>query len=554
MKRFLALILSLALLFSVVSCGKRSVDYVTGDMTDWFDILLSEFTGGTYDVDLPDEITQEDVLRELRYLQLYYAVHGGNASQDIYLTRPEFADVAFFYYDVILTPDGESVFSNLFSVEGPRSITIGLWEFPSSKLEKANPLFDNKTFSDALTQTLPASRVTEGTVAPNDVVVVDYSVINEKNVEMGTATNVRIDAAALSLYEGLHPNEIYADIVGKTLGETYETTRTFTPEGGSEEVTYTYRYKVKYKVEESFQTVAVTLDADAFDETYNDVLQAMNGKTVYVRYVISRYIDYDPPALDSSFYIDTLGLVTEETDVAKIEEEAHQQIKNKLAQERLTKKVFPIVQTAVFNRIFERTDRVKRLPKDEVTQVYDSLIEKVTAAYEADKTNADFPYKDIHDYAAAYLNYNPAEYPTIKDVCRAEAEAEVTLRLLYFAVAQLAGIRYTPEKCEAYYVAYLQYQISGYTKEAYGISISDEERIEIYRAAGEDQTDQLYEELMHLLVKHYTIYEQVTVDVETLKKTIGSKEEFLFEALLEITMVNVQEYLYKNNTWNDITP
>lgn len=554
MKRISALILSIALLLGISSCSKRELDYVTSDMTDWFDLLLSEFTGGTYDIDLPDEVTQEDVMRELRYLQLYYATHGGDTAKDTYLSCPAFTDVPFFYYDVAMTPDGEGVLSNLFSEEGPRSITIGLWEFPDAKVDKANPIFDNKTFSDALTQTLPSGRVFEGTVELGDVVVIDYSVVNEKNVTQGTATNVRIDTAALSLYEGLHPSEVYSDIIGKTVGESNTATRTFVPEGGSEEITYTYHYKVKYKAEEHFETVAVTLAENAFDDTYNEALRAMNGKTVYVRYIISRYINFDPPVLDSGFYIGTLGLKTEETDVQKIEQQAHEQIKNKLATTRLAQEVFPKIQKAVFDRLFERTDRVKELPEEQVTQVYNALIDEVTAAYNAEKNTPTFPYKDLDDYAAAYLNYDLAEYPTIEDVCRAEAEGEVTLRLLYFTIAQLAGIRYTPQKCEEYYISYLQYQISGYTKEIYGIFISDEEREEIYRSAGEDQTDRLYEELIHLLVKHYTIYEQITTTVEDLRAAMVSKEAFLFEGLLEITKMNVQEYLYENNTWNDIAP
>ena len=554
MKRILILILTLSLLIGVTSCGKGDVDYVTSDMTEWFDLLLSEFTGGTYDIDLPDEVTDEDVDRELRYLRLYYATHAGNSAKDTYLTRPEFTDVPFFFYDVALTPDGESVFSNLFSEDGTRSITIGLWEFPEGKVEKANPLFDNKTFSDALTQTLPVSRVTEGVVQAGDIVTVDYTVYNEKNVADGTAYDARIDTSALEHYEGIHPQAILSALVGKTIGEEYTTSYTFLPEGATEEITYTYDYTIRYKSVETFSTVAITLDENAFDETYNETLQAMNGKTVYVRYIITRFIDYDPPELNSSFYIDTLGLDTEETDVVKIEQEARAKIKDKLSQTRLAQVVFPLARNAVFNRIFERDDRVKKLPEGQVTKVYNELIAEITSSYEEGKGQVTFPYKDINDFAAAYLNYDIAEYPTLEKVCRAEAEAEVTLRLLYFTIAQLAGIRYTPERCEEYYLAYLKYQIIGYTKEEYGISLSDEEREKIHRETIGDETDKLYEEFLHLLVKHYAIYEQISTTVDDLRIAIGSKEDFLLEGLMEITEVNVQEYLYENNTWNDTTP
>ena len=556
MKRFLALILSLSFLLALFSCGKREPDYISGDLTDWFDISLSDFFGGTYDVDLPNEITDEDVYKELRWLQLYHAIRGNSGAGDVYNKPAEFADVAFFYYDVALTPDGESVFSNLFSAGGAEKVTIGLWEFPQGKVEKANALFDNKLFADTLTQTMPAGRVTEGVVEAGDVVVLNYSAFNEQNVLLESPTYVRIDtdANSFSHYENFYPKAILSDLIGKELGKEYTVTETFVPEGKTEEVTYTYRYKVSYKALETFRTVEISLAENAFDDTYNDVLQAMNGKTVYVRFAVSRIVDFDPPELDASFFIGTLGLSTQETDVEKIKAEAHEAIKNKLAEERLTQEVYPIIRNAVFDRIFERTDRVKKLPQTEVDRIYENLLSGIKASYEYDKTELGFPYADINDYAAAYYNYSLEEYPTAEAVCRAEAEGTVTLRLLNFAIAQLAGIRYSPEKCEEYYLVYLQYQINGYTKPEYGIALTDAEREEIHRLAGDDKTDQLYEEMVHLFIKHYEIYEQISLTVEEMRETIGSKEEFLLAGLLEITEINVQEYLYENNTWNDITP
>lgn len=556
MKRFLALILALSLLLVLPSCGKREPDYISGDMTDWFDIALADFTGGTYDVDLPNEITDEDVYKELRWLQLYYALRGNTAAGDLYLSRPEFSDVVFFYYDVALTPDGEGVFSNIFSADGAEKVTVGLWEFPHGKVEKANALFDNKLFSDTLTQTQPAGRVTEGVVEAGDVVVLSYTTFNAENVLQESATNVRINthADSFSHYENVHPKAILSDLIGKTLGEEYTVTQTVLPEGGGEEVTYTYRYKIAYKAEETFSTVEIPLAEDAFDDTYSEALQALNGKTVYVRFFISRFIDYDPPALDSTFYIETLGLTTKETDVEKIEKEAHAAIKAKLADARLTEQVYPIVRNAVFDRIFACTDRVKKLPKKQVERLYEKLVSDTQGSYEYAKTELNFPYADINDYAAAKYNYSLEEYPTMEDVCRAEAEETVTLRLLNFAIAQLAELRYSPEKTEQYYEVYLQHQIDGYTKPEYGIALTDEERAEIHLMAGDEKTDQLYEEMLHLFVKHYAIYEQAEVTVDDVKEIVGSKEDFLLDGLLKITEVNVQKYLYENNKWNDITP
>lgn len=562
MKRFLVLLLSLALLLSFASCGKKwkDPDYISDDITNWFDISLSDFTGGTYYLDLPNEITDADVQKELRWLQLYHARLGNDLDRDCYQGKPEFSDVVSFYYDLSLTPDGDSVFSNLFKEEGAEKITIGLWEFPQGKIEAANAIFDNKKFSDALQKTEPANRITEGVVESGDVVVLEYSVTNPQNVVEKSLSKVRIDTtdATLSLYEGVHPTAVLSHLVGKTIGEEYTVQDTFVPEGGSEAVTYTYKYKISYKVEETFNTVAITLAKDAFVDTpnyeYNAILKSLNGKNVYVRYSIMSYADYTPPKLNSSFYIDTLGLATDETDPAKVEQVALAAIKSKLEQQRLTEQVYPLIRNAVFDRIFERTDRVKVFPQKQVDKLYDELLEEVKASYEAEQKNYNFQYADLNDFTAAYFNYSLEEYPTAEDVCLAEAKERVTLRLLNFAIAQLAGINYSPEKCEEYYVTYLQYQIDGYTVPEYGIVISDEERSQIYATAGAERTDQLFEELLHLLVKYYSVYQQTTFTLDGMRELVGSKEDFLFEGLLSITEVNVQEYLYKNNTWIDTTP
>lgn len=557
MKRFLACILALSMLLILPSCGRRrELDYISGDMTKWFDLSLSEVSGGTYEIDLPKEITDEDVYKELRWLQLYYATRGNTNTGDIYLTCPEFADVVFFYYDVALTPDGDSVVSNLFSEDGATNITVGLWEFPQGKIEQENALFDSKIFSDALTQTQPSGRVKEGVVEEGDVVMLSYSVFDEENVQKDSFSNVRINTNSDSfhVYEDIHPKAILSDLIGKTLGEEYTVTDTFVPENGGEAVTYTYRYKVSYKALETFKTVEISLAADAFGEDHTEAWRSLNGKTVYLRYVVPRFVDYDPPALDASFYINTLGLKTEETDANKLTELAHAAIKDKLAQQRLAEEVYPLVRKAIYDRVFARDDRVKKLPKKQVEQLQEKFLATVKAEYETGKSELNFPYADINDFAAAYYNYSLEEYPTAEEVCLAAAEEVVTFRLLTFTIAQLAGIRYTPEKCEEYYAVYLQYQIQGYTKPTYGVTLTDEERAQIHLDAGENKVDQLFEELVQLLIKHYAVFEQVTLTPEEMREILGGKENFLFDGLLEITEMNVLEYLYENNTWNDTTP
>ncbi|MBE6655603.1 MAG: hypothetical protein E7609_01875 [Ruminococcaceae bacterium] len=556
MKRFFAFVLSLSLLLGISSCGKGEFDYITSDITDYYDVLLSEFTGGVYDIDIPDEITEEDVWRELRYLQLYHAQHNGGDSLDAYVNAPALGDVPFFYYDVALTPDGEGVFSNIFTQDGAANVTIGYWEFPNAKVDKANPLFDNKTFQDALMETVPASRVKEGVVEKGDIVCIDYVFINEKNVSDASVTNVRIDTSDLSMYASIHPEKMLSDLVGKTLGEQYTVTHTFTPEGATEEITYTYKYKVKHKLQEEYKTVAVSLSEDAFDDSYNDVLQAMNGKTVYIRYAIARYVDFDLPTLNADFYLDVIGVVTEETELQKIEQETIAQMKAQMEKERLLKKVYPLVHDAVFARILAREDRVKKLPQNKVEQTYKNLAKKVQQAYDSEKYDIGFSYKNVDEYAASYFGYDADEYKSLEAVCRAEAKLEVELRLFAFAIAQLGGIRMTPEQRDVYYVLYLEQQIASFTDPTspYSVTLTDEERAMIYREEGESEINRLYAELLNLVIKFYATYQGVTMTMEQAIAFVGEKDVILFEALVQVVEVNVREYLYENNTWNDTTP
>ncbi len=554
MKRIFSLFLALCLLLGLASCGKGTFDYTTSDITDYYDLLLSEFTGGTYDIDLPDKITDEDVWRQLRYLQLYHSTRRGQESLDVYLRRPEFGDTVFFYYDVVLEQNGDPVFSNLFTKSGASSVTVGSWEFPESKTMAFNPLLDNEAMSDALAQTMPATRVLEGTVEAGDIVVLDYRILNENNVVTESATEFRIDTSSLSLYEHIFPKEVLSSFVGKTLGEEFRVTHTQTAEGSDKTVTNTYVCSLTHKVEESYNTVEVTLSKNAFDDTFSDTLQSLNGKTVYVRYTVARFVDFDVPDLDSEFYIDTLGLVTEETDPQKIEEEALKQVKKKLEDEQLMSKVLPVVRATVFEKILARDDRVKKYPKGQVDAVYEDLCAEAMQAFEEAKQEAanmgmEHGYKNIDDFAAEYFEYDEKEFSSMHDFCTHQAKYVVELRLLNFAIAQLGGIRYDTEKAEAYYETYLAYIIERYTDPVYGITLSEDELASIEARAQGSEIERLYLEYINLLIKYYSVYQGLALTEDEVQDIVGTLDEVLLDGLLSITEINVQQYLYANNKW-----
>lgn len=556
MKRIVALFLcAVTLLLS--ACAGDDFDYVTSDMTDYYDLDLSELIGGTYDLDIPDEITEEDAWRELRRLQLYYAAHGGGASLDIYTGSPEFGDEAHIYFDIALSPDGESLVSNLFSPDGSRGVTIGLWEFPEEMVETYNPILDGKVLSEALLSTLPATRVKEGAVERGDVIVLDYDVLDKDNVRTESKTEVRIDTSTLYLYENHLPGAVLEALVGKTVGEEFSVSHTFTPKEGAEAVTETYRCIVTHKVEETFSTVAVDVPADAFDEEYSDVMRSLNGKTVYVRYVLARYVDYTVPVLGNKFYIETLGLVTDETDPDKVQEAAIAQIVYQKQQTRLLNVIYPRVTDVIFDKLFARTDRVKTFPETVLKAEYDALYEEVSEAYEEAKTAAadkgeKFKYDTLDAFSAWYYDYDPALFSSAKAFCEDEAKYQITLRLAIFTIAQLADVRYTSEEADSALATYLDYQMTYFTSR--GVSLTEEELKLLHGKGDASEGTKKYAEYVKLTIKFYQTYQGVTIAEEDVIKEYGTKDQILFRAVFQAMQIEVMEYLYENNTWTDTTP
>lgn len=554
MKRLFALLLLCSILL-LSACGDGGFSYITSDINDYYRLSLSEVTGGTYDVDLPPEITEEDVWREFRYLQLYYSVNNGSTDLDTYLGNPEFGDHVFFFYDIALSPDGEGLFSNLFSEDGAYGYTIGSWEFAADD-EDSSPIFANKTFSDALETMTPAPRVTSGTVEKGDVIVLDFDHLNEENVLENRQTEVRIDTSDLSLYESYFPADFLNSLIGKNIGEEFTVKTSVIPTGKTEAVTHTYTCIVTHKVEETYTTVAIDVPEDAFTEKDGEARMALNGKTVYVRCAIARYVDFLVPELDAEFFIDTLGLNTEETNIERIKAEAVEKKLAQLEEQRLVGEVYPIVADMIYTRIFEDESRLIAYPAGLVKKDYDTLVKRVTEAYNNSKKQASdsglaFDYKNLSEYAADYYGYNPDLFKDVYDFCRDEAEYQVRKQLLSFLIVQLAGIRYNEKESDDIFAVYVNYIMGEYT--SFGISLTEDERKAIHNS---DMTvgEKYYAEYIQVIIKFYEEYYGFTLTAEEVSATVGSKEELFQTALFTSTELNVMEYLYKNNTWNDTTP
>ena len=506
-KRVFTLLLA-ALLLLLPSCARDNFDYITSDITEYYDIDLSEITGGRYAVNFSDEITEEDAWRELRRLQLYYAKHDGGEDLDQYLSTPQFGDEAMIYYDIALTPDGEGLVSNLFSEDGAYSVLIGLWEFPDEKLDDYNLILDSRELSEALTTLVPVPRVTEGVVEAGDIIVIDYDKLTSSNVLKEGKTEVRIDMNSLSLYEGKYPQEILDALQGKTIGEEFSVPYNYTPEGETEPVSGKYQCIVTHKLlEGDFKCLAIEVPENTFDKDYSEQMQALNGKTAYLRYELVRYVDYTVPDLGPTFCLGVLGLKTEEQDPYEIEKAAIEQIVMQLTQTRLAKEIYPKVTDVIMDKLFEREDRVKKFPKTLYKEEYSALVREVTAAFEQQKSSAEkngttFPYEDIDAFSAAYFSYDPSLFSDMYDFCDDEAKYQLTLRLAIFGMAQVAGIRYSEEECDELFATFMEYQCQDFTKQT-GTSLTEEELAQLHADSTASKGDQRFAEFVALVIKFY---------------------------------------------------
>ena len=84
--------------------------------------------------------------------------------------------------------------------------------------------------------------------------------------------------------------------------------------------------------------------------------------------------------------------------------------------------------------------------------------------------------------------------------------------------------------------------------------LSESELASIKARAKGSEVERLYLEYINYVIKYYAVYQGVTITEEDVQETLGTMEEVLIEGLFSITEINVQQYLYENNTWKDKTP
>ena len=140
----------------------------------------------------------------------------------------------------------------------------------------------------------------------------------------------------------------------------------------------------------------------------------------------------------------------------------------------------------------------------------------------------------------------------MKAFCEDEAKYQIKLRLTIFAMAQAAGIRYTEEKADEIFAVYMEQQIKSFTDQ--GVSLTEEERRMIYGSATASNGSKIYQEFVRLAIKFYATYQSVNLTQEDIASQFGTEADLRFRAVFRVAQMEVMEYVYRNNTWQDTTP
>lgn len=476
MKKIISLTLSLLILVSCLAgCSDKNFDYATADMSRYVDLELSDFTGLTIPLETEyPEINKELADREFRYLRLYHSTYA-DTNADVYSYKPEWGDQAYIYYDLAATEGGTSIGSNLYSADGQQAVSIGYYEFAEKR--DNHPLFDNEVLSNALMSLKPIPRKTSGSVAEGDVLRVSYTAKLEDGTTVKAESRARIDTMGIldegSIYLERYGMDFVSALFEHRIGEEYSFDTTVTAknsDGTVSEKKVTYTVKIDHVAEESFTTVAIPLAADAFGDDYSEAFRALNGKTVYLSFFIDAFTDYDVPEFDINFLTRYFDMPLTETNMDKFFADAYEKMYEQIREERRELIKEEMMRYLSQNVLTE--DRIKRIPKSVYKEHVNTILESTEAAYKEQKDkffteNKEFPYKDLEEFAMDYLEYTADEFGSLRAYAEQTAHETTVDRLFIFRMAELAGLRMTPEEIKEardYQVADIQSKYPEYSE------------------------------------------------------------------------------------------
>ena len=268
MKRTLSFLLAFLILAVTVfssGCSGGKFDFCDSNMERYVTFSLSDFTGKTIKLKgAYPAITKETAIHEFDFARFVNADSTLGEGSDLYLSVPEWGDCVYIFYDLTTEEGGASVGSNLFGESGAQSAYIGAWEFKdmldryeSVAEEQNHPIFTSKVLSDALLETMPATRVfpaeTDKEYAQKgDYILLSYSV-SEENQNTVTYDGAYIDTSNEEAFVREFGEDFYNALTDGTrkTGESY-TVNTTKKDKNDKDVAVKYTFKILSVLEETY--------------------------------------------------------------------------------------------------------------------------------------------------------------------------------------------------------------------------------------------------------------------------------------------------------------
>ena len=441
----IALILGIALALVLPNLISRRVDYLKDDLGKYIEIDRESYLGYTLNVSTSKptdlEVSELVMRAQVKHRELLglgqYKTEGEMGVGDLILFR---------YY--AYTDDGP--------IKGASTLTEGLIEYTVGAgfyiMNSAVCGLDEDIVGKRI-EDISMSLGTAGTVSDSVIVYLSYELTDGESVT--SHINERIDLSDPDV-DSVMGDGFREFIVGKPVGSAIKDTLTTTLGGKS--VTY---YAVK--VDSVGKGPLVASGVLPFDY-YNDTLAS---KTVFFDLYIEKYIDYTVPEADEAFVSEKLGYSSflDDYEGDTLFDRYKSYLMSELMAEYESRRR-ALIEDLIWERLLSSA-KVKRLPKNDVNDIYDSYYEEIL--YQHETIGQGY---SIGEFARVYIGLDASE--DWQAYLVRQAEAAVTEKLLFFYIIRSEGWCPAGDTLDEYYDKAADVYVNA-ALEASGISPEDYE-------------------------------------------------------------------------------
>lgn len=447
LKPAVSFLLIIAATFSLWGCGDN-VDYLKDDLSKYITISEEDYKNYTLNLFF-DNIDNSDVEREIMRLICINKnrtpeYNGGNV-KNIPITV---GDIAHIYYR------GYTVDEN--GVETDLEMASNLTGEMSS-LEIGSGTFI-KGFEEGLIGKIPKDYtpfelIKTGKVLPGDVIYLTYSVMMPDG-RIYTREKERIDLSKPYI-DSIYGKGFAAFFSNATVGSKIPASQTFEFEDG--DALY-YDMTVNYKTE--CEKDKLTIDLQFPMGYFSEDLRGKNAKfDVYVRYINI----YNTPEYNDTFIKETLKLTEEALSGYEGESliEKHKSYILENLKKENEAKILELKAEAMWKHYVSKVN-VKKLPKEQVSLIYDDLYYRAESAY---NSYGDMYYDSLDAFARAYYELN--SYADWKEYIQKLAEDDVTKTLIFYYIVRKENFIPPSDEFDKLYQKTVEETLSAYSEQFY---------------------------------------------------------------------------------------